>query len=155
MATLETQYQNWLKENEPIEYSEWLERFSEIHNLDQFMKDKPEYVIINKTDIQNKLEKLKVFPSHNVERISELEQILANAVPLMPEIEKTFDSGVESVILRITNEDANTVGHSKGFTTKRIGEWVEPYPREWLRQAHLIQVKTRIGYTTSSRFDKK
>jgi hypothetical protein len=35
MATLETQYKNWLKENEPIEYSEWLEKFSEIHNLDK------------------------------------------------------------------------------------------------------------------------
>ena len=35
MATLETQYKNWLKENEPIEYSEWLEKFSEIHHLDK------------------------------------------------------------------------------------------------------------------------
>lgn len=155
MATLETQYQNWLKDNEPIEYSEWLARFGEIHNLDQFMKDKPEYVIINKTDIQNRLEKLKDFPYHNGEQIYELEQVLANAVPLMPEIEKTFDSGVESVILRITNEDANTVGHSKGFTTRAIGEWVEPYPREWLKQAHLIQVESRIGYMASSQFNKK
>jgi hypothetical protein len=40
MATLETQYKNWLKKNEPITYSEWLEKFSEIHNLDKFnMKD--------------------------------------------------------------------------------------------------------------------
>ena len=35
MATLETQYKNWLKENEPITYSEWLEKFSEIHHLDK------------------------------------------------------------------------------------------------------------------------
>ena len=35
MATLETQYKNWLKENEQITYSEWLEKFSEIHNLDK------------------------------------------------------------------------------------------------------------------------
>jgi len=35
MATLETQYNNWLKENEPITYSEWLEKFSEIHNFDK------------------------------------------------------------------------------------------------------------------------
>ena len=35
MATLETQYKNWLKENEPITYSEWLKKFSEIHNLDK------------------------------------------------------------------------------------------------------------------------
>jgi hypothetical protein len=35
MATLETQYQNWLKDNEPIEYSEWLNRFSKIHHLDK------------------------------------------------------------------------------------------------------------------------
>jgi hypothetical protein len=41
MATLETQYKNWLKENEPIEYSEWLERFSEIRNLDK-LKNKME-----------------------------------------------------------------------------------------------------------------
>jgi hypothetical protein len=38
MATLETQYQNWLKDNEPIEYSKWLEKFSEIHNLDKIIK---------------------------------------------------------------------------------------------------------------------
>jgi len=38
MATLETQYKNWLKENEPITYSEWLEKFSEIHNLDKLNK---------------------------------------------------------------------------------------------------------------------
>ena len=71
MATLETQYQNWLRDNSPIEYSEWLERFSEIHNLDQFMKDKPEYVIINKTDIQSRIAKLKDFPYHNGEQIDE------------------------------------------------------------------------------------
>jgi hypothetical protein len=35
MATLQTQYRNWLKDNEPIEYSEWLNRFSEIHHLDK------------------------------------------------------------------------------------------------------------------------
>ena len=35
MATLETQYKNWLKENEPIEYSEWLKKFGEIHNFDK------------------------------------------------------------------------------------------------------------------------
>jgi hypothetical protein len=38
MATLETQYKNWLKENEPIEYSEWLEKFSEIHHLDKIIQ---------------------------------------------------------------------------------------------------------------------
>ena len=54
MATLETQYRNWLRDNEPIEYSEWLERFSEIHNFGQLVKDEPEYVIINKTDIQHR-----------------------------------------------------------------------------------------------------
>ena len=43
MATLETQYKNWLKDNEPIEYSEWLEKFSEIHNLDKIIK-KPSFL---------------------------------------------------------------------------------------------------------------
>jgi len=38
MATLQTQYKNWLEKNEPIEYSEWLEKFSEIHNLDKIIK---------------------------------------------------------------------------------------------------------------------
>ena len=41
MATLETQYKNWLKENEPIEYSEWLEKFSQIHHLDKIIQMKP------------------------------------------------------------------------------------------------------------------
>jgi heterodisulfide reductase subunit C len=41
MATLETQYQNWLKKNEPIEYSEWLKKFSEIYHLDKIIKMKP------------------------------------------------------------------------------------------------------------------
>jgi hypothetical protein len=116
------------------------------------MKDKQEYVIINKTDIQNRIEKLKGYttPYHIHEQIYELEQVLVKATQLMPEIEKAFDSGVESVILRITNETANTVGHSKGFTTRAIGEWVEPYPREWLRQAHLIRVESKINATISS-----
>ena len=41
MATLETQYNNWLKGKiKPITYLEWLGKFSEIHNLDKFkMKD--------------------------------------------------------------------------------------------------------------------
>jgi len=38
MATLETQYKNWLENNEPIEYTEWLEKFSEIHHLDKIIK---------------------------------------------------------------------------------------------------------------------
>jgi hypothetical protein len=50
MATLETQYKNWLKENEPITYSEWLEKFSEIHNLDK----------LNKTFVKTKKKKNKL-----------------------------------------------------------------------------------------------
>jgi len=45
MATLETQYKNWLKENEPIEYSEWLKKFSEIHNFDKVINE-----VINEKD---------------------------------------------------------------------------------------------------------
>jgi hypothetical protein len=50
MATLETQYKNWLKENEPIEYSEWLKKFSEIHHLDK----------LNKTFVKTKKKKNKL-----------------------------------------------------------------------------------------------
>jgi hypothetical protein len=38
MATLQTQYRNWLKGNEPIEYAEWLNRFSEIYHLDKIIQ---------------------------------------------------------------------------------------------------------------------
>jgi hypothetical protein len=60
-----------------------------------------EYVIIDKKAIENRLEKLKVFQYHNQEAIYELEQILSQSTPLIPEIEKSFDSGVNSVILKI------------------------------------------------------
>jgi len=40
MATLETQYNNWLKGKiKPITYSEWLEKFSEIHNFDKVINE--------------------------------------------------------------------------------------------------------------------
>jgi hypothetical protein len=45
MATLETQYKNWLKENEPIEYSEWLKKFAEIHNFDKLKKTNEKDII--------------------------------------------------------------------------------------------------------------
>ena len=103
-----------------------------------------EYVIIDKKAIENRLEKLKVFQYHNQEAIYELEQILSQSTPLIPEIEKSFDSGVNSVILKIINEKDNTIGHSKGFTTRVIGEWVEPYPREYVKKDYLSNLKLDI-----------
>lgn len=58
------------------------------------MKD--EYVIINKTAIQKRIEELEeidgVICSH---LIRELNQTLSKSTPLIPEIEKAFDAGTD------------------------------------------------------------
>lgn len=61
-----------------------------------------EYIVINKTELLKRIEKLDVLSQHN-ERvgeydcegaiISELKQILSQSTPLIPEIEKAFDGG--------------------------------------------------------------
>lgn len=64
------------------------------------MKD--EYIIINKTAILKRIEELKPISEYNErvgeydsegEIISELEYILSQSIPLIPEIEKAFDAG--------------------------------------------------------------
>lgn len=67
------------------------------------MKD--EYIIINKTQIQQRIEELKLTQSridkkHDYEewnefqkRINLLEEILSQSTPLIPEIEKAFTKG--------------------------------------------------------------
>jgi hypothetical protein len=49
--------------------------------------------------------------------------------PLIPIVENAFDKGSNSVILKITNSEKNTVGWSKGFTTRLVGEFIELHPR--------------------------
>lgn len=122
------------------------------------MEDKSEYLIIKKSTIQqriNDLESKLVANPKNDENVdefnlfwiskqNELHQVLSNSIPLIPEIEKAFDSGVNSVILKIINEKDNTIGHSKGFTTRKIGEWVEPYSREYIKQDYISNLKLDI-----------
>ena len=64
------------------------------------MKD--EYIIINKTAIQKRIEELKFQrerePDNNTQsflngKIKQLKQILSQSTPLIPEIEKAFDEG--------------------------------------------------------------
>ena len=57
-----------------------------------------EYIIINKTAIQKRIEELKttlIISDKNEKEISILEQILSQSTPLIPEIENAFDEGVK------------------------------------------------------------
>jgi len=122
------------------------------------MEDKSEYLIINKTAIQKRIDELETKIIDNpkmdedidefnlfwITKQNELQQVLSNSIPLIPEIEKAFDSGVNSVILKIINEKDNTIGHSKDFTTRKIGEWVEPYSREYIKQDYISNLKLNI-----------
>ena len=122
------------------------------------MEDKSEYLIINKTAIQKRIAELETKIIDNpkmdedidefnlfwITKQNELQQVLSNSIPLIPEIEKAFDSGVNSVILKIINEKDNTIGHSKGFTTRAIGEFVEPYSREYVKKDYLSNLKLDI-----------
>lgn len=57
-----------------------------------------EYIIINKTATQKRIEELeKQFKTPhigNINRVEELKQILSQSTPLIPEIEKAFDLGL-------------------------------------------------------------
>jgi hypothetical protein len=122
------------------------------------MEDKSEYLIINKTAVQKRIAELETKIIDNpkmdedidefnlfwITKQNELQQVLSNSIPLIPEIEKSFDSGVNSVILRILNEKDNTIGHSKGFITRAIGEFVEPYSREYVKKDYLSNLKLDI-----------
>jgi len=89
------------------------------------------YVIIDSDTILKRIDELgNGFEDSSDEREYDvLKELLSNSTPLQPQIETAFDMGCKSVILRITNEKDNTLGHSKGFTTRVIGEFVQPYPR--------------------------
>ena len=60
---------------------------------------KNEYIIINKTNIQKRIEELKNTETASWEyqlgQIKELKQILSQSTPLIPEIEKAWKSGEE------------------------------------------------------------
>ena len=68
------------------------------------MKD--EYIIINKAAIEKRIEELRTLSNQpetsvydvNVEGfiLEELEQLLSQSTPLIPEIEKAFDAGSEN-----------------------------------------------------------
>lgn len=59
-----------------------------------------EYIIINKTAIQKRIEELEKYSSNTdfeeqrrLARIDELQEILSQATPLIPEIEKAYFEG--------------------------------------------------------------
>lgn len=54
-------------------------------------KMKDEYVIINKTAIQKKIEKLE--KTNQIQQVDELKNVLSESTPLIPEIEKAFNAG--------------------------------------------------------------
>lgn len=66
------------------------------------MKD--EYIIVNKTAIQKRIEELReledstdriIYADKFFTRRSELVQLLSQSTPLIPEIEKAFDAGYD------------------------------------------------------------
>jgi hypothetical protein len=68
---------------------------------------------------------------HNscLDRVKLVEAFVFNKEELKQLLFDAFDAGTKSVILQITNNDDNTIGYSKGFTTKKIGELIEPHVR--------------------------
>ena len=58
-----------------------------------------EYIIINKTAIQKRIEELKATDTASWEyqlgQINTLNEVLSQSTPLIPEIEKAFDEGVK------------------------------------------------------------
>ena len=115
---------------------------------------KEEYIVISKTAIQKRIEELEKVEQELIKsghtfavtrgKIDELISLLYQSTPLIPEIKKAFDAGVTSVILKIDNEEDNTVGYSKGFITKKTGESVELYPREQIKQDYITNLKIDI-----------
>lgn len=82
-----------------------------------------EYIIVSKTAIQKKIEELEVFSKHNAEvaeydsegvTASELKEILSQSTPLIPEIEKAFESQTE--VKKYTTFRAMLSGHLKNKT---------------------------------------
>lgn len=108
-----------------------------------------EYIIVNKAAIQKRIEEWEnKYGNEDIESSSEafilMKEFLSQSTHLIPEIEKAFDVGVTSVILKIDNEEDNTVGYSKGFITKKTGESVELYPREQIKQDYITNLKLDI-----------
>jgi hypothetical protein len=97
-----------------------------------------EYIIVNKTTIEKRIEELEneLISEFSTGRrlwvnsaIKNLKEVLSQSTPLIPQIENAFDAGVDSVIIKIADKENLTVGYSKGFTTRTVGELVELYPR--------------------------
>ena len=56
------------------------------------------YIIINADTIQKKIEELKVYKDEpEIVQLKVYEEILSQSTPLIPEIEKAFDEGQNSV----------------------------------------------------------
>ena len=73
-----------------------------------------EYIIVNKTAIEKRIEELEVFSKHNAEvaeydsegvTASELKEILSQSKPLIPEIEKAFNAGIDAELLSVAKID--------------------------------------------------
>lgn len=74
---------------------------------------KKEYIIVDKTAIQKRIEELKptlMISDKNEKEISTLERILSQSIPLIPEIEKAFEQG------RLTNSVLST---DKDYVSKQ------------------------------------
>ncbi len=54
-----------------------------------------EYVIINKTAIQKRIAELE--KTNQIQRVDELENVLSQSTPLIPELEKTFEAARERI----------------------------------------------------------
>ena len=69
-----------------------------------------------------------------IEFLEYLKQLL---IPSEKLAEVAFDEGTKAIILKVTNFDKNTIGYSKGFTTRQINEQVELHTRKYDKQDFL------------------
>lgn len=68
---------------------------------------KNEYIIINKTALEKRIEELKGYKDEpEITQLLMLQQILLNSTNLLPEIEKAFDAGIEYGFYAAYNGDS-------------------------------------------------
>ena len=82
--------------------------------------DNKEYIIINKTTTQKRVEELRQVCNRELGYASdkiyfELDNLLSQSTPLIPEIEKAFDAGKDGLYQKMDSNQGFYVGKFKGL----------------------------------------